>query len=372
VSRVLSAVAGLPRSGPGAAAIVAFAACLLGLLHWGLGLVGGALVAREVGIRGAARGIRLHYPLIGAAGYTGLMVWGGGLSGSIPLKAIEYRPPAQLAGPFPFEAGIPKEVTLWSTLNLTVCAVLLLLVPLLAWLLHPRNDDACTPCHLAPGEGRDDADPEPAAGRSPVVTWLEAGRLPALVVSGMGLAALALEAARGTFRLDINSLNFTFLFLGILAQGSLVRYARAVTDGVVGAAGIVLQFPFYFGILGILLATGLAAQVSRGIAAVSTEATFPVLTFLSAGLVNLFVPSGGGQWIIQGDIVISGAGVDPGQIGESVMALAYGDGWTNMLQPFWALPLLGITGLRARDIIGYTAAIMLVSGGAIIACLLVL
>ena len=370
VHRALAAVARLPRTAPQAVAVVAFAACALGLLHWGLGLIGGALVAREVGRQGRLRGIPLHYPLIGAAGYTGLLVWGGGLSGSIPLKAIDYRPPADLAAAYPLEGGIPKSLTLFSSLNFTVGALLLLAVPVIAWLLHPKDAAQCVPYH---GPLEDEHEPEAAATttRAPLVTWLEEGRSPAVLLAALGLTSIFVEVWRGTFRLDFNSLNLIFLFAGILAQGSLIRYVRAVSDGISGCAGIVLQFPFYFGILGILLATGLGGMVSRGIVSLSTPETYPIFTFFSAGLVNLFVPSGGGQWIVQGNIVIGGAGSDPHLIGKSVMALAYGDMWTNMLQPFWALPLLGITGLRARDIIGYSAAIMLITGVLIVSCLLV-
>lgn len=368
LGRALGALARLPRTAPAAVATVAATACALGLLHWGLGLIGGALVARETGRQLRLRGVAVHYPLVGAAGYTGLMVWGGGLSGSIPLKAIDYRPPAALAQAYPLPEGIPLSLTLWSPLNLAICGAMLVLVPVVARLLHPRDAAACEPYAgpLADERPEEDAD---HTGRARAVVWLEESRAPAVLLAAMGLGALAVEAARGTFALDLNALNLLFLFVGLLAQGSLVRYARAIADGIGGCAGIVLQFPFYFGILGILVATGLGGQVSRAIAAASSEGTYPILTFFSAGLVNLFVPSGGGQWIVQGDIVIGGAGGDPALIGRSVMALAYGDGWTNMLQPFWALPLLGILGLRARDIMGYTAAIMLIAGAAIVSLL---
>ena len=118
--------------------------------------------------------------------------------------------------------------------------------------------------------------------------------------------------------------------------------------------------------------SGLGAVLSEKLAALGSETTYPVITYLSGGLVNLFVPSGGGQWIVQGDIVVQGAAAFPHIVPKSILALAYGDAWTNMLQPFWALPLLAITGLKARDIIGYTATVMVVGGVLTIACLFVL
>jgi len=164
---------------------------------------------------------------------------------------------------------------------------------------------------------------------------------------------------QGVGNLDPNLLNFVFLFAGLALHGSPLAYVNAVGEAAKGCAGIILQFPFYAGIMGILQGTGLLAAAAGAMARVGPDALVAV-SFYSAGLVNLFVPSGGGQWAVQGPILIRAAvdtGVEPARL---VMALAYGDQWTNMLQPFWALPLLGITGAKARDIIGYTAVIMLV------------
>ena len=133
---------------------------------------------------------------------------------------------------------------------------------------------------------------------------------------------------------------------------------------------MILQFPFYFGILGVLEVSGLIASIASTSIAWSGPRTFGLVTFLSAGAVNFFVPSGGGQWAVQGPLVVRGAealGVD---VASAVMAMSYGDAWTNLLQPFWALPLLGIMGLRARDILGYTAVLLAVTGAVFIICVL--
>jgi short-chain fatty acids transporter len=164
---------------------------------------------------------------------------------------------------------------------------------------------------------------------------------------------------KGMRKLDINSVNLCFLFVGMLLQGSLRRYVEAVSDGAKGAGAIILQFPLYFGILGLMKASGMIAWLSDAMVELSSQASFPSIAYLSAGIVNLFVPSGGGQWGVQRDILLSSGAsleVDPAL---TIMAFSYGDAWTNMLQPFWALPLLGIMGLRARDIIGYTAMVFL-------------
>jgi short-chain fatty acids transporter len=164
----------------------------------------------------------------------------------------------------------------------------------------------------------------------------------------------------GLSGLGLNTINFAMLFLGIALHGSLSSYVRSVNIGARGCSGIILQFPFYAGIMGVLAGSGLLALMANGVAAVGST-LLPAVAFYMAGLVNLFVPSGGGQWAVQGPLLIEAGmqvGVEPARM---VMALAYGDQWTNMLQPFWALPLLAIAQVKARDIVGYTAVVLLVS-----------
>ena len=172
--------------------------------------------------------------------------------------------------------------------------------------------------------------------------------------------------------LNLNIVNMIFLFLGILLHGNLRKYVDAIADAASGAAGILLQFPFYAGIMGIMTAANdqgvsLASVLSNFFVAISNEVTFPMLSFLAAGIVNFFVPSGGGQWAVQGPIVMPAAaalGVEPGR---AAMAIAWGDQWTNMIQPFWALPALGVAGLKAKDIMGFLVVVLLFTG--VVACL---
>ena len=145
------------------------------------------------------------------------------------------------------------------------------------------------------------------------------------------------------------------------------RYVDAIGDAAASAAGILLQFPFYAGIMGMMTIKGadgasLAGAISHFFVNISNEITYPLLTFLSAGIVNFFVPSGGGQWAVQGPIVMSAAKELGVNYGISATALAWGDAWTNMIQPFWALPALGIAGLSAKDIMGYLVIVLIVSG----------
>lgn len=357
VQRFVNVVAQLPKGPGSAAALVAAVACGAAVLHWGLGAIVGALLAREIGRNAAARGVRLHYPLLGAAAYSGFAVWHGGLSGSAPVTvaAPDHFLAAKLAGVF--EGGVvPVTATLWGPLNLVVTGGLMVLIPLACFMLTPRDPadwQAPRPDQLAPLPDLDAGESETTIDRFQRNPWL--GR----VVGALGTGVLLWGFGAGRLTFNLHTVVLLFLFVGILLQGSLVAYARAVADGARGAGAIVLQFPFYFGILGLMKASGLIGAISGALVAASNATTFPVLAFLSAGVVNFFVPSGGGQWAVQGEILLTAGaahGVNPV---TTIMAFSYGDAWTNLLQPFWALPLLGIMGLRARDIIGYTAVVLL-------------
>lgn len=356
---------------PGAAAVlVAIVACMASLLQWGLGAITGAFMAREVGRVFAEQNKPVHYPLLGAAGYAGFLVWHGGFSGSAPLEIAQpnHDLVAQLG-------QIPVSETLFTELNLVVTGSLLVMIPLLFWILMPNDPENMKGM---PEEQRNKERgflevPDLGPNVHPLVRLFETSRLLNVVIGVLMLGAVAnIFYNHGVGGWNLNTVNLLFLTLGILAHSSPRSYAMAIADAAKGAAPIVLQFPFYFGILGLLASSGLIQQLSQFFLSISTETTYPLLTFISGGIVNFFVPSGGGQWAVQGPVMVEALNeldISPHRV---IMALAYGDAWTNMLQPFWALPLLGIMGLKARDIIGYTAFIFLVSGPWIMFLLLVL
>ena len=188
----------------------------------------------------------------------------------------------------------------------------------------------------------------------------------------LGFAYIVNYFITNGFNLGLNIVNMIFMFLGILLHGDLRKYVDAIGDAASGAAGILLQFPFYAGIMGLMVAQNADGVSLAGIIAdffvnISNDVTFPVLTFLSAGIINFFVPSGGGQWAVQAPIVMPAATEMGIEYGRAAMAIAWGDQWTNMIQPFWALPALGIAGLSARNIMGYLVVILIYTG--VIACL---
>lgn len=375
VAALLRKLAAIPRTGAQATAMTALVAICFGLVNWGLGLIVGALLARDVSRALRAKGIAMPNGLLAAAGYTTMMVWHGGLSGSAPLAAAnETQQRAILGEELAASVGaIPVSATIFTPFNLLVTGGLVVIIPALFALLAPKRLNHTTPALSEPTTTPDTpvivpADDAPGRfpsmlERSPLLVWLIA--LPAL------LWLATRFADRGLAALDLNTANLLFLSVGLALHGSARRYADAIDDAARGCAGIILQFPLYAGIIGLMTASGLAAQISSWFVAQSggAQGGLSVMTFLSAGLVNLFVPSGGGQWSVQGPIAMQAAldaGVNPARL---VLAVSYGDQWTNMLQPFWALPALAITGAKARDVVGYTALALVVGGVWIAGCL---
>jgi short-chain fatty acids transporter len=370
-------IARLARLASGPRTLVAITSAVsiaLSLLSWSLSLIGGAILAREGGRQAKLRGWSLHYPIVCAAAYSGLMTWHGGLSGTAPLKATTKKDMLEVLGkPLAEQIGtISLEHSLFGPLNLFVSGGLLLLGPLLFALLTPGEGQ--DPAPEAQPDALAEIDDEPRVDppatdalerleRSPVVIWALALPL---------LAALSLVLARrGLGNLDIDTVNLGFWVLALLLHGRPDRFLDACNKGLQGCLGIILQFPLYAGIMAVMAASGLSARLTAIVSAAGPDLLAP-LTFASAGLLNLFVPSGGGQWAVQGPIIMEAAqatGVAPGTV---LMAMAYGDQWTNMLQPFWALPLLAVTGVRARDIVGYTVMWMLAGGAWILLGLMVL
>lgn len=386
VRRMLAAIARRPRTPREAVALVGLLACVTGVINWGLGLIVGAVLARDVGRAMHARGVRVHYPLLVAAGYMGLMVFHGGLSGSAPLSMTTPAGAARVLPPAYIEQignrGIGLDQTTFGWMNWFITGGMVLLTPIVLMLLTPRDPAEVRTMADIPEAAqrmkRDAPAPRGAGGsaaaatlpermdRSPILAWLLALPLALAVVRylwvrGAGGDADTLDVLiRGLNSLGLNEIIALMFALGLVLHGSPRAYMQAAEDGARDCAGIIVQFPIYGGITAMMDVSGLVGLIARGFAAWGTVTTLPLLTFAASCLIALFVPSGGAQWGIQGPIAIESAiraGVP--DIGKMVMSVAYGDELVNMLQPFWALPLLSITGVRARDIIGYTCVVML-------------
>ncbi len=352
------------RNTAGAAWLVSFITIALSFFNWGLCLVFGAIFARKIGEQAQREGIKINYPLVGAAGYSGMMCWHGGLSGSAPLTVSgnDHFLMEQIG-------SIGIEQTLFSSMNLTGMLLLLLVLPALFYFLGKKGKDTFI----------DIAFPTPPPFTQNKVSGAERLDHSKWLALGLGLLICLLSIrqiivspkAGGLNFIDLNFINFFLFGLGILLHGSLAHFLNGIQEAIGSASGIIVQFPLYAGIMGIMSYSGLGAKLSLAIVELANAQTLPFFTFISAALVNIFVPSGGGQWIVQGPIIAEAAQALGVALPKNIMALAYGDQLTNMLQPFWALPLLGITRLKAKDILPYSGLVMLVGFVLFIALLFV-
>ncbi|MFN3278838.1 MAG: short-chain fatty acid transporter [Paracoccus hibiscisoli] len=350
VRRVLRRLAGLARSRGGAIVLVSVVSLAASWINWGFGLVVGAIFAREV-----ARLVRVDYRLLVAAAYSGFVIWHGGLSGSIPLT---------VATPGHFTEDqigvIATSGTIFAGWNLLIVLAVVIVVPLVNRLMLPLEHEQVL---IDPDKLRD-PEPAPRAATPTPAEWLETSPLLMYLIGIPGLAWLMLHFLGGG-ALNLNVVNFLFLFLGIVCHGTPRSLLAALDEAVRGGAGIVIQFPFYAGIMAIMLQSGLAASLSEWFVSISTAETLPFWSFIAAGIVNIFVPSGGGQWAVQAPVMLPAAEALGADVAKVVMGVAWGDAWTNLLQPFWALPMLGIAGLKARDIMGFCVIHLVVVGAVV-------
>ena len=382
-TRGLERLARLPNSRFTAVWFTSFVAMVAAVVSWPIGLIVGAIMAKRVAYECQEKGIAVHYPLLAAAGYTSLMVFHGGLSSSVGLLMAD---PALIPGTFPeyVRDGIPLERTIGSTANVVTTAALVAVVPVVVGLLHPEDGIRELPRRTyreidavvteAAGGSAADAATERTATDGGTGDRSVADRLNDSRVIGLAIAVFpaffVLDAwvlgGGGLSNLTLNSINALFLLGAVLLWTRPTAIVAQMKDSVTNVSGIIFQFPFYAGIAGLLMGTGLATVIVEFFGAVATPATWPVVGVLVAGVVNVFIPSGGGQWVAMGPIMLditTGFGYAPEQ---AVVIEMLGDQLTNMIQPFWAIPLLAIADLRARDIIGYTTIAMF--AGLLVVC----
>ena len=361
------------KSPANAPAKVAFLSMMLGWLNWGLGLIAGAILVRGVMDRRRTQGAGsplegVSLGVLGAAGYTGLLVWHGGLGGSAPLKVAESGHLASLIPNATWLDEVPDALTLsqtaltgWSqavTLSVMVIVVLTFL-----WLGRRV------------GGGESNALPNAIPKRRDAQELGDGGLAEALDRRRFVAYVLGVACLFGAFSWASNSgpwtklafvtpdwINMVLLGLAMLAHGQVRGMLRALDEAISGASGILVQFPLYFGIMGMVSGTGLGTLLADSLVGATSAAWLPEALFVSSGVLNVFVPSGGGQWAVQGPLVLEACHALGLPLERGIMAMAFGDELTNMLQPFWALPLLGITGLSARDILPYSLLVMLVAG----------
>ncbi|MGB5823291.1 MAG: short-chain fatty acid transporter [Proteocatella sp.] len=366
--RTLRSIASTAKTPSRAIMITTFVSGICCWINWGFGLVIGALLAKEIAKQ--VKGV--DYRLLIASAYSGFVVWHGGISGSIPLAVASLGADGTVANTAGvLTQAIPTSLTIFSPMNLTISAVIILGLPFVCRAMMPDEEHTIEVNSALLME----EDEKVYEIKTPA-DKLEQSRIIWGLVLVLGFSYIIYNIVTNKMNaLNLNFVNFIFMFTGILLHGNLKRYIDAFGQSAKGASGILLQFPFYAGIQGMMTGAiagvSLAGVVSTFFVSIATTTTFPLFTFLSAGIVNFFVPSGGGQWAVQGPIMMP-AGLEIGvPAAKTAMAIAWGDAWTNMIQPFWALPALGIAGLSAKDIMGYCVITLLFSGVVIVAGFLI-
>ena len=346
VKALLERLASIARSPGSAIVLITLVSLVASWINWGFGLVVGALFAKAL-----ARKVSTDYRLLVASAYSGFIVWHGGLAGSVPLT---------IATPGHFSEAqigiVSTSETIFSGFNLLLLAIMFVIIPLVNRLMLPPESESII---VDSAKLQDDALPSETNERP--ADKLENSKVLGLLVGFAGLAYLINYFVTGG-GLNLNVVNTLFLFLAIVLHGTPRNVLHSLQQAVQGGSGIVIQFPFYAGIMAVMVQSGLAQTMSKWLISFASAESLPVWSFISAGVVNIFVPSGGGQWAVQAPVILPAAAELGAEINRVAMAVAWGDAWTNLIQPFWALPVLAIAGLKAKDIMGFCLVQLIVTG----------
>lgn len=349
VRRFLQAIARIPRTPWQTVLFIGFVSMALYYLNWGLGLIAGGLLAQEAA--------KLHpdvdFRLMVAAAFAGIIITHGGLSASVPLLI-------NTKGHF-LEKDIglvPLSQTIFHPQALFIVITLAIVIPLMLILMIPKKEDTV----LADPALLQEEQVEVVAGpaEKQLADRIESSKILNYTLGLMGLMYLVYYFGKNGFNLNLNLIIFVFLILGILAHGTLVNYSKAVSKGSNTAAGIILQYPFYAGIMGIMKGSGLVFVISGWLLQMSSYRTFELFCYFSSLIISIFIPSAGGHWVVQAPFMLPAAaqlGVEPWKV---AMGVAWGESIWNVVCPFWALPLLAIANISIRDLIGFTVLLFII------------
>ena len=319
-------------------------------INWGLAIVVGAIIAREI----AKINHKTHFPLLVASAYSATVLFAGGMSSSIGLTiATEGHFLEEVMG------VIPTSETIFHPSTFIILVSLVISIAIFLVFMNPKENIKSYQTLIKVDEDKP-KEKKMEKSDSPAL-WLENTPSLGVIIGGIGII-YTIFAFIGGRDLDLDIINIFFLSLGLFLHRSLGQFARAFGSVSKSISPLILQFPFYAGIIGILTSSGMGQIIVNGMTAISSPENFNLFTYWVSGFINLLAPSGGGQWALQGPLQIPAAlelGVDPA---KTAMAVAWGDAWTNLIQPFWALPILSVVGLHIRDIMGYCILLSLIVG----------
>jgi short-chain fatty acids transporter len=357
VRKLLASIAGLAKTPRQVILLVAFTSMVLFFLNWGLGLIAAAFLAREA----ARLNPEVDMRAIVAAGFSGIIITHGGLSASVPLL---INTPGHFLEK---QIGlIPLEFTIFHPQALAVTVTLAVVIPFVCVLMLPKPEQTIK---VDPALLVDATPPKVEAEAKQIADRLDRSLLLNVILVLMGAVYIVRTFYNNGFNLNLNLLIFIFIILGLALHGSLIRYSKAVGQGASTCSGIILQFPFYAGIMGIMSGSGLVNLISQMLLSFASADSYETICYLSSLIISVFVPSAGGHWVVQAPFMLPPA-VDLGvPFWKVAMGVAWGESIWNVVCPFWALPLLAIAKISLRDLIGFTVILFIVGNVVVLSIL---
>jgi short-chain fatty acids transporter len=353
VYKIIVGLAAIPRTSKGAVAFIALFSLLTSLISWGLSLIFSGFLAREIALRVKD----LDYRAAGAAGYLGLgATWALGLSSSAAL--LMNTKSSVPSGLLDVSGIIPLSHTIFAWQSIVVFLIVSGASITVAYLTAPSGHKARTAASLGvrvqPLSAITTGSEGGASARPG--EWFEHVPYLPVAISALGLAYLwQLFSERGGFAaLDLNTYNFIFLMVGLLFHWRLRSFLSAVAAAVPATAGIIIQYAFYAGIFGLITKSSISDSLAHFFVGVSNQHTLPLLAGIYSAIVGFFIPSGGGKWILEAPFLLKAAVELKVHLGWMVTTYNAAEALPNLINPFWMLPLLGVLGIKARDIIGYS------------------
>jgi len=353
VHYLLERIASLADSPRSAVSLTIVIGMIASWTNWGLGLVTAGLLAREI-----AKRVRMDFGWLVAAAYTGFVISTEGLSGSIVLSQATPGSALNLVEKVSGHI-LPLSQTVFSPLNFVPVAALFVILPLIyRWIGPDESRSLAADLERLKAE---DQRKQSIENRGTLGSALDRAWILNLLLAIGALCALASQWREKGFFLDLNSVILVALSLGLLFHWRPVAYVDAIKNAARVTGPLILQYPIYGGIMGIMTTTGLAGVISKAFLAFSTAHTLPFWTYISSLAITLFIPSGGGHWAVQGPFVLPAARDLHASFAGTTMAVAMGESVANMIQPFFALPILAIAGIPMRRMMGFMVITFLVA-----------
>jgi short-chain fatty acids transporter len=353
VQRGLRALAAGVQTPVRAALLVFPVVAIAAWLNWGLGLVVGALLAREI-----ARRSRIDFAWLVAGSYSAWSICNSGLSSSIALSQASHGNVLNLVEKATGHV-IPLSETIFAPFVLIPTVLVVVVMGMIFVLIHPKDNDVA-PFVDRPETVEADSHSRGSAPDS-FASRVENSVIGTLLLLALGVGYLGMTWSTKGFELDINATILIFLLIGLALQRTPIAYAESIRRAAAQTGPMLLQYPVYGGIMGIMTGTGLASVIAKAFVAIATPATLAVWSFLSSLIITLLIPSAGGHWAVQGPFVLPAALAIHAPVARTAMGVAMAENVSNMLQPFWAVPVVAIAGIRIQRVMGYTAITFAVS-----------